>query len=119
MTFLQLLPVALSFLLLGAHFMRAGETLFVALSAGALALLAVPRPWAARAAQVLLLAGAFEWVRSLTTLVAERQQLGLPFTRLALIIGAVALWTAASTLLFGTGRLVRRFRLETHEVRHG
>jgi hypothetical protein len=112
MTLLQLLPAILSALLLAAHFLRAGETALVAAALAALGLLFVRRPWPARLFQLLLLLGAVEWLRAMTALVAARQEFGRPYLRAALILGAVAVWTGASALLFLTPRLTRRFRLE-------
>jgi len=93
---LRLLPVVLSTLVLGAHLFRAGAPLAVALGAALLpAILISGRPLAVRAVQVVLVAGAVEWLRTLALLVAARRAAGLPYLRLALILGAVA---AASAL---------------------
>lgn len=51
MILLQLLPVVVSLLVLGAHFLRGGHVVFVALVIGTLALLGVRRRWAARVVQ--------------------------------------------------------------------
>ena len=110
MTFLALLAPILSSLVLGAHFLRAGQWGGVAAALALLALLAVPRPWAARAAQAALLLGAAEWLRTLVRLVAERREEHVPYTRLAVILGAVAASTAASALVFESRRLRARFR---------
>ena len=107
---LMLLP-ALAALVLAAHFYRAGD-LWLALAAGALvALLGVPQRWAARLVQLGLLAGALEWLRTAAGLVAARQAMGQPFLRLALILGAVALFTALAAAVFRAAPLRRRFRL--------
>ena len=110
MTFLALLAPALSALLLAAHFLRAGQWAGVAAALVVLAVLAVPRPWAARAARVALLLGAVEWIRTLVQLVAERREAHAAYTRLAVILGAVALLTALSALAFQSRRLRERFR---------
>jgi len=101
-----LLPV-LSALLLGAHFLRAGQWAGVGASLGLLVLLAIPRRWAARAARALLLLGAAEWVRTLLRLVAERRDEHGAYVRLAVILGAVAALTAASSLVLGRGGRAR------------
>ena len=104
---LRLLPVALSAVLLAAHFSRAGLSLGVALALGFPLLLFVRRPWAARTVQVLLLAGALEWTRTAALLAARRIELGQPWLRLVAILGAVAAFTAASALVFRSPRLRR------------
>ena len=104
-------PVVLSLLLLAAHASRAGFPLPVSVLILALmGLLAVPRCWAARTLQVVLVAGALEWIRTTVVLAMARQAAGMPATRMVLILVAVALLTAASALVFRSGRLRRRFR---------
>ena len=111
MTFLTLLAPALSALLLAAHFLRSGQWAGFAVSLGLLVVLAVPRQWAARAAQAALLLGAAEWLRTLIELVAERRGEQAPYVRLAVILGTVAALTAASAVLFESRRLRARYRL--------
>lgn len=110
MTFLALLAPALSALLLAAHFLRAGQWAGVAASLSILAVLAIPRRLAARVAQAALVLGALEWTRTLVRLVAERRGEHAAFTRLAVILGAVAVSTALSALAFRSRRLRERFR---------
>lgn len=102
---LQLLPVILSFLLMAAHFFRAGYAVVAVLCVGALLLLLVRRAWIPRVFQVLLVLGAFEWLRSLYLFAAMRIAWDQPWTRLAIILGSVALFTALSGLVFRSGRL--------------
>ena len=102
---------SLAAILLAAHFYRAGQLMLAALSVGALALLAVPRPWAARVLQVALLAGALEWLRTLALFASTRMAMGQPYLRLALILVAVAAFTAASAVVFQQSTVRRRYRL--------
>jgi hypothetical protein len=102
---LRLLPVALSLLVLGAHFYRAGSTALVVVVLGVLALLAVRRPWAARTVQVALWLGAVEWLMTTGELVFERAYTGQPVTRLVLILVSVAALTAASAFVFRAPRV--------------
>ena len=53
--------------------------------------------------QALLVLGALEWLRALYGLAAMRMAFGEPWTRLAFILGAVALFTGLSGLVFGLG----------------
>jgi hypothetical protein len=109
MTFVQLVPLVLGFLLLAAHFYRGEHFVLLAASLVAALLVAVRRPWAARAIQVLLALGALEWVRAAVDLVSARTARGEPFVRLALILGAVALFTALAVLLPQTRTLRAHF----------
>jgi hypothetical protein len=109
-SFVLLLAPVLSTLVLAAHFLRGGQAAGVAVSLALLAVLAIPRRWAARAAQAALLVGAAEWVRTLLVLVAERRGAHAPYGRLAVILAAVAAGTAASALVLESRRLRERYR---------
>lgn len=109
---LQLVPVVLSLIVLGAHFYRAGNYFGVAVALGLLALLAVRRRWVARAIQVVLVLGAAEWIRTVVRLAAWRTEHGQPALRMTLILVAVALVTALSALIFETARMRRRYSCE-------
>lgn len=111
MTVLQIIPVALSLLVLGAHFLRAGQMSFLIAIGVLLALLPVRKPWAARLVQIALLLGALEWLRTLVLLAQWRMQAGQPALRLAIILGSVAVITGLSALLFQTRRLGRFYGL--------
>ncbi len=108
---LRLLPVFLALGVLAAHFYRSSLWVPFALALALLPLLAVPAPWAARALQVALLAGAVEWLRTAAALIAARQSFGMPWTRLAIILGAVAAATALCVLVFRSAAVRARFRL--------
>jgi len=109
MTVLLLAPVVLSLVLLAAHFLRAGQHVLVLLALAGIPLLAIRRRWAMRVVQAGLVLGAIEWVRTLLVLARRRLALGEPWGRLAVILGAVALLTALSALLFQTRRLRNRY----------
>ncbi len=112
MSVLILTPVILSLLALGAHCLRLGIPGLIVLPLGVLGLLFFRRPWAARIAQVTLLLGGLEWIRSTLAYVSVRQDLGQPWLRLALILGGVSLFTLLSSLVFRSRTLRRRYRLE-------
>lgn len=101
----RLIPVILSFLLLGAHFYRAGLVPLTVLSVAILLLLFMKKSWVPRLFQLLLLAGALEWLRSLYFLAAMRIAWDQPWARLAIILGTVALLTALSGLVFKNKKL--------------
>jgi hypothetical protein len=104
-------PVVLSLVILGAHFMRYENLIGVSGSLGLIALLFVRRPWVARLMQVVLVIGALEWVRTLYELVQVRVATGQPVTRMAVILGAVTLVTFCSALLFQSSVLKRIYRI--------
>ncbi|MFI5119790.1 MAG: hypothetical protein ACHQM4_05220 [Thermoanaerobaculia bacterium] len=107
----RLLPAALVFLVLGAHFLRAGHLALVAAALAFVALLFVRRPWAARTVQIGLVLGVLEWLRTLALLAEERRAAGAPYLRMTLILAGVALATALSLLAFRSRAVKEHFRL--------
>ena len=109
---LRLLPVVLVLAILAAHFYRAMEWIGFGVTVALLPLLFVRAPWAARVLQAALALGALEGLRPAAALVAVRQSMGQPYTRLALILGAVALATALCAFLFQWRPVRERFGLD-------
>jgi hypothetical protein len=109
LNFLRLLPVILSWIVLGAHFMRGGHHIVVAGCLLVPFLLLVRRPWVPPLMQLGLFLGALEWIRVLMALSAMRRGHGIPAGRMTLILGGVALFTAASALMFLARPLRRRY----------
>ena len=97
-TFLRALPVALSVLVLAAHFYRARQLPLVAFALALPLLLLVRERWSARVVQAGLVLGALEWVRTLAFFAGQRIEVGRPWGRLAVILGVVAALTALSAL---------------------
>ena len=100
MNFLRLLPVFISFLLLAAHFLRAGQTVIIFVLFILLLLLIIRKTWVPRVLQLALLIGAAEWLHTLISFAQMRIEYGMPWMRMAFILGAVALFTACSGLVF-------------------
>lgn len=98
MTSLRALPVVFSALVLAAHFYRSRNLPLVVLSLALPLLLLARRRWSARAVQAGLVLGALEWVRTLAFFAGQRMEVGRPWGRLAVILGAVAALTALSAL---------------------
>lgn len=109
MNALRLLPILLSFLLLGAHFYRAGQLVLTGLCLLLPLLLLLRRRWVPPLFQVLLVLGALEWLRTLYAFASMRVAFGEPWGRLALILGAVAAFTGLSALVFLNRQLRTRY----------
>jgi len=109
MNFLSLLPVAISFLLLAAHFLRAGHMVISIILLFLLSLLFLRKTWVPRVLQLILLLGTVEWLRTLYSVAQVRIELGMPWMRMAIILGVVALFTALSCLVFRSEVLRKRF----------
>lgn len=99
----------IAFLLAGASFLRAGNELMVAGCGVLVLLLAVPRPWAAWIAQLALALAALRWLWLTWILAGARAAAGVPFGRMAAILGAVALLTLLAVLVFRSARLRRYY----------
>ena len=108
-------PVVLSIVILGAHFMRYGNAIGIFGSLALIALLFVNRPWVARLIQVALFLGAIEWIRTLYGLAHVRAAHGQPFVRMTIILGVVAAVTLCSALLFQSPILKRIYRLDRRD----
>jgi hypothetical protein len=119
MNFLRLFPVIISFLLLAAHFYRAGNALLAGVSIAMPFLLFLRESWVPRLMQIALLLGSAEWLLSLYRLAGQRIEWGQPWARLALILGVVALFTALAGLVFRSKALRRRYARVTEQEPDG
>jgi hypothetical protein len=109
MNFLRLLPVFISFLLMAAHLVRAGQMVMACVLLALLLLLVLKKNWVPWVIQLILLLGAVEWLRTLYSVAQMRIEFGMPWMRMAIILGAVALFTALSCLVFRSKALRSRF----------
>ena len=94
----RILPLLLSAVVLAAHFYRSGSLVLAAVSLAAPAVLLTRRWWAVPALQIALFVAAAEWVRTALSISAMRELTGAPSTRMFLILGAVAAFTALSAV---------------------
>ncbi len=109
--FLGLLPVILSFLLLGRPLLPGGlPGTYRGLYRGTVPAVFAENPGFQRLFQGLLILASLEWLRSLYFFAAMRIAWDQPWTRLAIILGAVALFTALSGLVFSTRKLRAFYR---------
>ncbi len=91
--------IVLSLLLLAAHFYRSGVYVLVVAAIALTVLAFVARPWARQVLGLALLCGTFEWLRTAWGFAALRASMGLPYTRLLVILGGVAAFTLVSAYL--------------------
>jgi len=99
-------------LLLGAHFLRAGNLAMVALCLAAPLLFFHRKRWSLIALQLLAYCAAGTWIAIAIQLVQLRQQLGQPWTVAALILGSVALFTLLAGLLLNSRAMTQRYPLD-------
>ena len=110
---LLFIPIVLSLLILGAHFLRFGNNVGIAGVLVLSAMLFIRQWWVARLMQVVLVLGALEWAYTIWELVMLRSAHGLPYVRMVVILGTVAAVTLCSALLFQTATLKKVYRLES------
>jgi NAD-dependent dihydropyrimidine dehydrogenase PreA subunit len=106
----RLLPALLAAALLAAHFLRQRQLPLMIAAALAPALLLIPRRWALRAAQLLLLVGAGVWLHALAYAAGARQEMGMPWARLAVILTALAALSAGAAALLDPPAAPDRYR---------
>jgi len=111
MNVLRLFPVIFSFLILSAHFSRAGSPLLTIIFLLLPILLFIKKAWVVRLIQIFLVIGSIEWIRILFVYVNERQAIEEPYIRLVIILGIVAFLTGLSTLVFRNQALRERYKL--------
>lgn len=111
MNVIRLLPVFISSLLITAHFLRYGALVLVCCSLTFPFFLLFPKKWAARIVQLCLLIAMFEWLRAMFNIVSQRIDMGMPWARLAIILGSVAILTGASACVFLMESLRDRYQL--------
>lgn len=104
---LLFVPVVLSMVVLGAHFLRDGASAGVFVCLLLIGLLFVRRPWVARVVQVALVLGALEWLRTMYVLAQIRALHGQPYGRMLVILGVVMAVTLCSALLFQSQTMKR------------
>jgi hypothetical protein len=113
MTFVLFAAPVLSFLVLGAHFLRESSFVLTAVCAVLAVLVAWRRAWVERLLQLALAFAALEWAWTAFVLVQQRAAEGRPWGRMAIILGAVTLVTAAS---IGAVEVLRRRRVRRSEM---
>jgi hypothetical protein len=110
MSVILLIPTVLSFLLLGAHFLRDGSMDLVVVSLLIPLILLVRRRWVSRVVQIILVLAALEWAWTVWEIAENRIARNEPLGRMVVILGAVALWTVCSAILFETRTLRQCYR---------
>ncbi len=105
-----MLPVVISCLLIGAHFLRTGSAILSVVGVVVPLIILVPRRWAARFMQIYLVIAALEWIRALFVYINLYEEIGHPWFRLSIILGSVIVFTACSIFSFQTKRAKALYR---------
>ena len=106
---LRTILIALSALLLAAHFLRWGQTPLVILSLVFPLLLLIHKRWALLTVQALTVSGAVVWLLATYQFVAYRMAVGEPWMRLVVILGTVVALTITAALLLSSASVRARY----------
>lgn len=95
--------------LLGAHFLRAGNLALVALCVATPLLFLYRKWWSLALLRLLAYGAAATWIAVAVRLVQVREQYGQPWTAAAIILGSVALFTLLAGLLLNSRSIRERY----------
>lgn len=95
--------------LFGAHFLRQGNLIAVALCLGAPLLFLYRRRWILIVLQVMAYGAAAAWLIILQHLIEQRELVGRSWTAAALILGGVALLTVLAGLVLNSRTVRERY----------
>lgn len=110
MNILLYIPVVLFTLIGGAHFLRQGNLGAVGAIVLVLGLLFIRRTWVRIVYPILLAGSAILWLSVGYEFIQIRMALQEPWGRLAIILGAVSLFTLLTGLVFATDRFKKIYR---------
>lgn len=85
--------------------------ILVGFSLGVPLLLFIPKRRSAHIVQFCLILASLEWFRTLINIAQQRITTGMPWLRLAVILGAVAVFTGLSACVFYMQPLKKRYKL--------
>ena len=108
-TLITIFLIIISALLSAAHFYRSGWLILTAISILLPFLLMSKSQWIPKIVTLFLVLAAGEWIRTLFVFIEQYQAAGISWTRMAIILGTVALFTASSALVFKTSQMKKRY----------
>ena len=109
--FWKILPIVLCSLIMAAHLGRANMFVLQIISLLIPLILIWKNKFSARTVQLLLIIYGFEWIRTINYYAQIRIAKGEDWSRLAIILGIVALLNFATILVFRTKPMKERYKL--------
>ena len=106
---IRLIPLIISFLLLGGHFLRSGHMIFASLSIFAPLLLLIKKRWILLFVQWLTYSGVIVWTYTTFSLVQQRRMAGAPWVRMLLILSGVSVLTLFAGYLLSSDIVKRQY----------
>ena len=99
-----------AWLLLAAHYSRADNILFMILSLLIPLLFLIRKRWALLSLQIVTYAGSLVWIQSTIEYARQRSMSGESWTRLAVILVSVAVFTFITGLLLNSRKMKAVYR---------
>jgi hypothetical protein len=103
--FVRVIPLLLTSLLLAAHFLRDGNLVLTLICVLIPLLLLIKKRWSWLVVQLFAYVGAVIWLYTTVAMVQQRIFWGMPWVRLVMILGGVALFTAWAGFLLNSSRI--------------
>ena len=104
-----LVPAIFSLILLAAHFSRQNLSVVGILVLGLIPMLFIRKKFTLWIVQIALVAGSIEWIRSTLAYIKIRKTMDDDWTRLAIILFSVALFTLISGLILSVKRVRKEY----------
>ena len=106
---IRVIPLILASLLLAAHFLRDGNLVLTLLCGSFPLLLLIKKPWSWLAGQLFAYSGAVVWLYITVALVQQRIYWGMPWFRLVMILGGVAVFTSWAGYLLNAAPVKEKY----------
>lgn len=107
--FFRVIPLILASLMLSAHFYRHWNYPLMILSLLVPSLLFIKRRWSLIAVQVCTILGVGVWISTIVDIAKERITMEVPWGKMAVILGAVALFTIFAGLLLNSSKVKDKY----------
>ena len=111
MLIFRLIPVLISFALIAAHFSRADQPILLVISLAIPFILFIKKRIVVRIIQIVLIFAGAEWIRAMLSYIEVRKSVGDDWTRLAIILSVVAIYTAASGLFLQNKKILNSYNV--------
>ncbi len=106
---LRTIMIIIASLMLGAHFMRDSHLLLTLVCILTPFILLIKERWSLIVLQALMYIGGCVWISTLIGIAQRRILSGEPWSRMAYILGAIALFTILSGLLLNSPKVKEKY----------
>lgn len=107
---LRVVLIILTYILLSAHFLREGEMVLTVFYLFIPFLLFIKKRWSIIIVQIFTYGGVLVWFFTLYILINERMALGIPWVRMAIILGVVIIFALISGLLLNSPVVKEKYK---------